>query len=156
MKRWLPPCILGTLVGALLALALPVFADLGVGTGFNCSSAMCFVPTGSTGVSMASASGHVSGGPTFTLGAGTGACATTSTLVGGSSAGSFLCTGTAGASTQIVNLPSVAGLHSWSCWANDDTSKVAWSTGATASTAITLSGTIATTSDKVVFGCLGY
>lgn len=98
--------------------------------------------------------GMVSGGTTFTLGAGTGACATTSTLTGGSTSGSFLCTGTAGASTQIVNLPTAA--HAWACWASDDTSKVGWAAGAAGAAVVTLSGTIATTSDKVVFGCMGY
>jgi hypothetical protein len=95
-------------------------------------------------------------GTTFTLGAGTGACATSSTLTGGAFSGSFLCTGTAGASTQIVTLPTSPNGHGWACWASDDTSKVAWAAGANSTTAVTLSGTIATTSDKVVFGCLGY
>jgi hypothetical protein len=123
------------LFAALLCAALllsPAQADLGVGT------PAYLVLTGVP----------------FTLGAGTGACATSSTIVGGAAGGSFLCTGTAGASTQIVNLP--AAPHGWTCWANDDTSKVGWASGGNTTTAVTLSGTIATTSDKVVFGCMGY
>lgn len=95
-----------------------------------------------------------SNGTTFTVGAGTGACATTSTLTGGATAGSLLCTGTAGASTIVINLPTAA--HGWACWANDDTSKVSWASGGSTTAAVTLSGTIATTSDKVAFGCMGY
>ncbi len=93
-------------------------------------------------------------GTTFTLGTGTGACATTSTLKGGSATGEFLCTGTAGASTIVVNLPTAT--NGWACWANDDTSKVAWAAGGSTTSAITLSGAIATTSDKVTFGCRGH
>lgn len=146
MKRLLP---------LVLLLALLPFAargDLGVGTIFaNVANTWTAIQTYTSGVS---SNFFQSSGTTFTLGAGTGACATSSTLTGGASGGSFLCTGTAGASTQVVNLPTAA--HAWACWANDDTSKVGWAAGAAATNAITLSGTIATTSDKVVFGCMGF
>lgn len=91
---------------------------------------------------------------TFTLSAGTGACATTSTLTGGKIAGSFLCTGTAGASTVLVTLPTAP--NGWSCWCSDVTSGVAGAQSTTATTSATLKVTIATTSDKVVFGCMGF
>lgn len=96
----------------------------------------------------------IDAGTTFTLGTGTGACLTTSTLKGGAGTGEFLCTGTAGASTIVVNLPTTT--NGWACWANDDTSNVAWSAGGSTTSAITLKGTIATTSDKVTFGCMGH
>jgi len=92
---------------------------------------------------------------TFTIGSGTGACATQSTLTGGSHTGSFLCTGTAGASTAVLVLPTAP--HGWSCWVSDLTSGVAGATVAPLSTTgATLKITIATTSDVVQFGCNGY
>lgn len=125
------------------------------------SASVTFFPSGATSSfalnqnSSVSIASPIVIGTTFTLGAGTGACATTSTLTGGGAAGSFLCTGTAGASTQVVNLPNTP-THGWACWANDDTSKVSWAAGANTTSTVTLSGTITTTSDKVVFGCIGY
>lgn len=95
----------------------------------------------------------LSGGTTFTLGSGTGACATTSTLKGGAISGSFLCTGTAGPSTQIINLPTAT--NGWSCWAHDDTALTVLAAGSSSTTTITVSGIIATTGDKVTFGCIG-
>lgn len=94
-------------------------------------------------------------GTIFTLGTGTGACGTSSTLSGGTTVGSFKCTGTAGASTQVVNLPTAP--HGWSCWDSDITSGVAGAVVAPVSpTAVTLKVTVAVTSDTVQFGCLGY
>ena len=93
-------------------------------------------------------------GTTFTLGTGTGACATTSTLVGAPTAGSFKCTGTAGASTQVINLPTAT--HGWTCFASDLTAATAWAISATTTTSCTIKGTIATTSDVVSFGAIGY
>lgn len=97
---------------------------------------------------------YIAAGTTFTLGTGTGACATTSTLTGGAHAGSFKCTGTAGASTIIVNLPT--STNGWACHASDVTSGVVWAQSTTATNSCKLSGTIATTSDVVVFGAIGY
>lgn len=91
---------------------------------------------------------------TFTLGTGTGACATTSTITGGATAGSFLCTGTAGAATQPIVLPTAP--HGWACYASDVTSGVAFAQSTTSATGCTLKGTIATTSDVVVFSAIGY
>jgi hypothetical protein len=93
-------------------------------------------------------------GTTFTLGTGTGACATSSTLTGGTQAGSFVCTGTAGASTQVINLPSAP--HAWACTASDVTSGTAWSQSAANAGSCKISGTIAVTSDVVVFFALAY
>lgn len=95
-----------------------------------------------------------SNGTTFTLGAGTGACATSSTLVGGAIAGSFKCTGTAGAATQIINLPvTTNGSH---CSASDATSGVAWANEIGSATTGKIAGTVATSGDVITFSCMGY
>lgn len=96
----------------------------------------------------------IDAGTTFTLGTGTGACATTSTLTGGTSIGKFTCTGTAGASTQPIVLPTAP--HGWACYASDITSGVSWAQSATSTTGCTVKGAIATTSDAVVFAAVGY
>lgn len=96
-------------------------------------------------------------GTKFTLGTGTGACATSSTLVGGAVAGSFVCTGTAGASSQVINLPTLpSGGTSYSCTASDATSGVAWATQVGTTSTGKIAGTLTTTSDVVVFHCIGY
>jgi hypothetical protein len=123
----------------------------GVAYGFDC-------PLGS-GLAV-SAAGVISAsaldtGATFVVASGTGACATTSTLTGGARTGSFLCTGTAGASTAVLTLP--AAPHGWACFVVDITSGVVGETVAPVSTtAATLKITIATTSDVVQFSCSGY
>ena len=102
--------------------------------------------------------GIVDNGTKFTLSSGTGACASTSTLVGGAFSGSFLCTGTAGASTIVVTFGTVTNgpPNNVSCNAHDDTSGVVWSAKSSSATGTTLTGTIATTSDKVIFDCPGF
>jgi hypothetical protein len=99
----------------------------------------------------------VAKGTTFTLGTGTGACATSSTLSGGSIGGSFKCTGTAGASTQIINLPTSTGNAAlWYCSASDATAGTAWANEIGSSTTGEVAGTITTTSDVVTFSCTAY
>ena len=98
---------------------------------------------------------YISIGTTFTLGTGTGACATTSTLTGGATTGSFLCTGTAGASTQVINLPTAP--NGWECSASDVTSGVVWGQVVPVATnSAKITGTIGTTSDRVIFNCSGF
>ncbi len=96
------------------------------------------------------------GGVRFTVSSGTGACATTTTLHGGQAGGDFLCTGTAGASTAVIAFGATTGNTSTHCYANDDTSGVAWAAKSASTSGVTLAGTIATTSDKVTFGCFGH
>lgn len=93
-------------------------------------------------------------GTTFTLGTGTGGCATATTLKGGAATGSFVCTGTAGASTQVINLPSAP--NGWYCSASDATSGVAWANEVGSTTTGKIGGALATTSDVVTFSCTGY
>ena len=83
----------------------------------------------------------IDSGTTFTLSGGTGACATTTALTGGNSTGSFECTGTSGASSVIVALPTAD--KGWVCEANDltTTSDTVHQTAST-TTSCTLSGTI--------------
>jgi hypothetical protein len=93
-------------------------------------------------------------GTTFTLSSGSGACATTTTLVGGTTVGSFVCSGTTGASSIVVNLPTAPN-STWICKAVDKTtpantvSETTW--GASSAT---LGGTI-TSGDVVGFSCMG-
>lgn len=94
-------------------------------------------------------------GTTFTLGTGTGACTASSTLVGSDRTGSFKCTGTAGASTQVINLPTAT--NGWACHASDVTSGVVW--GQVVPIAVgtcKITGTLTTTSDVVVFSATQY
>lgn len=153
MKR-----ILFALAALFALLPAPAITYAQTLTPLCIASTLPNAPTVTCGSTIPITVGGISaGGTTFTLGTGAGACATTSTLVGGATAGSFVCTGTAGASTQVVNLPASPQGHGWACWCNDFTSGVAGETVAPASaTAATLKVTIATTSDVVQFGCIGY
>lgn len=97
----------------------------------------------------------ISKGTKFTIGGTTGACTTTASLVGGSWAGQFTCTGTAGASRVTINLPATAP-NAWYCSASDATSGVAWANENSTATSSIIAGTIATTGDLVTFSCTGY
>jgi hypothetical protein len=97
----------------------------------------------------------ISSGTTFAFSSGTGACATTSTLVGGQQAGHLTCTGSTGASTVTLTL--AATTNSYTCWGRDITTPTTVTqTGAVSTTAVTLTLTSVTASDVVEFGCLGY
>jgi hypothetical protein len=97
----------------------------------------------------------ISSGTTFAFSSGTGACATTSTLVGGQQAGHLTCTGSTGASTVTLTLAATA--TSYTCWGRDITTPTTVTqTGAVSTTAVTLTLTSVTASDVVEFGCLGY
>lgn len=101
----------------------------------------------------------ISGGSTFTLGTGTGACASTSTLAGGAAVGTFVCTGTAGASTIVINIPTApAPTHGWNCTSSQDqTSGVLWVQVPPISTSsCKISGTLTTSGDTVSFNARGY
>ena len=144
-----------TLIGAAClpsALTVSHEVDICDPTGGN----LLRISTGNTpSTSTATFAGTIlSTSTTFTLSTGTGACATSGTLTGNSTAGSFVCTGTAGASTQIITLPTSA--HGWACSASDVTSGVAWAQSGTSATTCTIKGAIATTADVVVFQAQGY
>ena len=94
----------------------------------------------------------VSQGTTFAFASGTGACATTSTLVGGAVAGSLVCTGSTGASTITLTLAAVP--HAYTCQGRDVTTPTTVTqTGAVSTTSVTLTLTSVTTSDVVQFSC---
>jgi trans-2-enoyl-CoA reductase len=84
----------------------------------------------------------------------TGGTVTTSTLVGGATAGQFKATnGVAG--TVIITLGGQTASNGWSCWVNDLTTANIWRQSATTTTTVTLSGT-SVTNDIFTFGCVGY
>ena len=94
-------------------------------------------------------------GTIFAIASGTGACVTTTTLVGGNSAGSFVCTGTAGASSATLTLP--AATHNYACYASDSTGPSSgWASQTVSASSVKLVGTVTTTGDTVTFGCTGY
>lgn len=100
---------------------------------------------------------YISLGATFTLGTGTGACATTTTLVGGPTAGSFVCTGTAGAATMVINLPPAP--HWWVCRgydANATTQTVLTQVAPVSTTSCKISGNVTATNDVVGFVAVGF
>ena len=91
----------------------------------------------------------------FTVASGTGSCATSSTITGGVQAGSFVCTGTTGASTATLTLK--AATTGYSCWGSDITTPTTLTqTGAVSTTSVTLTMTAVVANDVIQFGCLGY
>jgi hypothetical protein len=93
-----------------------------------------------------------SGGTTFAVASGTGSCATTSTLAGGSIAGHLKCTGTTGASTVTLTLP--ATTTAYVCYGRDVTNPTGVTqTGAESTTSVTLTLTSVTANDVISFGC---
>lgn len=147
---------LNATAGALISgAATNINNNSNFATSINTGTSTSNVTLGGSSNKVIAAGPLQSGGTTFTLGTGTGACATTSTLTGGVQAGSFLCTGTAGASTIIITLPSAA--NGWACWGADVTSGVSFAQITNAGVNnCKLSGTIATTSDKVIFGAMAF
>ena len=112
--------------------------------------------TGSTAspTAVATVSYLIDAGTTFTLGSGTGACATTSTLTGGTAVGSYKCTGTTGASTQVVTLPTTT--NGWVCDFHDITTSADTEVqSASSTTSATMSGTVAA-NDVIYFKCAGF
>jgi hypothetical protein len=88
---------------------------------------------------------------------GTGACLTAdiTTQVGGSWAGSAVCTNTTGASTLVIT-PGSTALHGWSCWANDLTTAAnILRQSATATGSCTIAGTV-NANDVITFGAIAY
>ncbi len=92
-------------------------------------------------------------GTAFTLGTGTGACATDSVVAAGAANGEVTCTGTTGASTLVVNLPTAT--HGWACSASDITQKTTLPESAFTTTSATVSGSV-TASDDIVLACTGF
>jgi len=94
-------------------------------------------------------------GTKFTIGSGTGACATASVVHAGSAVGTFECTGSSGASTIVVNLPTA--VNGWYCGIGNDltTTSDSMHVTATSTTTVTYSGTLVA-DDVVQIGCLGY
>jgi hypothetical protein len=93
-----------------------------------------------------------SGGTTFAVASGTGACATTGSLAGGPTAGKFICTGSTGASTVTLTL--MGTLNAFVCYGRDVTTPTTVTqTGALSATSVTLTMTSVTANDVISFGC---
>ncbi|MDA8119137.1 MAG: hypothetical protein M0Z85_03615 [Gammaproteobacteria bacterium] len=95
----------------------------------------------------------IDSGTAFTLGTGTGACATDSVVHAGAANGEVTCTGTTGASTLVVNLPTAT--NGWACTANDITTPAVVPESAFTVSTVTFSGTI-TANDNIVIQCTGF
>jgi hypothetical protein len=109
-----------------------------------------------TGVSFAAGVTYlIDTGTQYTI-AGTGACATiTKTGTTGTSVGKFQCTGTTGAATFTITLPTAS--NGWSCSAHDVTTVADLLTeGVGSTTTDTFSGTTVTNNDSIKFLCIGF
>ena len=95
----------------------------------------------------------IDAGTKFTA-AGTGTCATITTTLGGTSVGRMTCTGTSGASTITITLPTAP--NGWVCEGNDltTTADTVHQTGGSVTTCI-LSGTLVA-NDVINFMAMGY
>ena len=124
-------------------------------TGAGVLNAMIPVATGWSGPGGIGGNYFLATGAVPTLSAGTGACATTSTQVGGSWSGSFVCTGTTGAST-ITIAPGTTAPHAWSCSASDVTHTLVGSQSGLSATTCTMTFTSVTTSDVITFQASQY
>lgn len=122
------------------------------GTGNGGVNGTLGVANGGTGAT-SSVTYLIDNGTAFTLGTGTGACATASVVAAGAANGEVTCTGTTGASTLVVNLPTAT--HGWTCSASDITQKTALPESAFTTTSATVSGSV-TASDDIVIGCTGW
>lgn len=96
-----------------------------------------------------------SAGATPTLSAGTGACATTSTQVGGPWSGTFVCTGTTGAST-ITIAPGSTAAHGWNCSSSDQTAGVVGAQSGSSATTCTIKFASVTQNDVITFQAAQY
>ena len=112
-------------------------------------------PIGSVAPSTGAFTQLTMAGTIFTIASGTGACATSGTKVGGSTAGNLTCTGTTGASTITLTLPSAA--HAYTCWGRDVTNPTTLTqSGAISTTSVTLTMTSVAANDVIQFGCIDY
>ncbi len=154
-----------TLTGATTSINPSSNFAINIGTGSD--NALITIGGGSNGIIMNAGlatgyvknTGFISVGTKFTLGGGSGSCATSSTTVGGAAAGSFVCTGTAGAGAITITINGATGLaapNGWSCYASDITSGTIWTQSGVATTTCTIKGTTAANTDVIAFGAQGY
>ena len=97
----------------------------------------------------------IDGGTQYTV-AGTGACsAITKTGVSGTAAGKFQCTGTTGASTITITLPTAT--NGWACEAHDVTTTAdTLAEGVGTTTTDTFSSAATAANDYIKFLCIGF
>lgn len=97
----------------------------------------------------------VSTGPSATL-SGTGACATITTQLGGSFAGTAKCTGTTGASTLTIT-PGATAPNGWICRVQDETTRAnLFQQTSHTTTACTMTITSVTSNDVFVFDAFAF
>lgn len=136
------------------ALGIPASGTLTNATGLPISTGVSGLGTGvASALAQSTVTYLIDTGTAFTLGTGTGACATDSVVAAGAANGEVACTGTTGASTLVVNLPTAA--HGWACSASDITQKTTLPESAFTTTSATVSGSV-TASDDIVIGCTGF
>jgi hypothetical protein len=126
----------------------------GNNSAFSGSGTIAAIFVGSPGLSGTNTIGMVANGTSGSL-AGTGACATTSTVVSGGWAGNLTCTGTTGASTLVIT-PGFTVAHGFSCAASDLTTAAnILRQSAESTTTCTIAGTV-NANDVLTFLAVGY
>lgn len=145
------PALTGDVTGTAGSLSLTVSKVNGAGVATSAPVAA----TNSSGqiIAATTVTYLIDTGTAFTLGTGTGACATDSVVAAGAANGEVTCTGTTGASTLVVNLPTAT--HGWACSASDITQKTTLPESAFTTTTATVSGSV-TASDDIVLACTGF
>ena len=95
----------------------------------------------------------IDSGTAFTLGTGTGACATDAVVSGsGAATGAVTCSGTTGAATLVVNLPTAT---IWACTATDITHPATIPESAYTTTSVTFTAASVTSGDTITLSCTG-
>lgn len=153
-KSFVAPA-LGTPASGTLtnALGLPVggIAAIGANTVVANVTGSSAIPTAAATVTYLVDAGTKMSGVT-----GTGGCSSPTVSHGGQTAVQISCSGTTGASTIVLSLPSATGITGWACAPSDQTTAAdTLHQSANSATSATISGTI-NTGDVVVVGCIGF
>lgn len=99
------------------------------------------------------ADGIVSAGTPADL-AGSGACVTITSKIGGSWTGQFTCTGASGLGTVVIT-PGTVAPNGWNCFANDETADMTIPQSAHTTVSCTVRGTVST-NDVLIFTAVAY
>lgn len=146
------PALIGDLSGTTGSLSVTVTGVNGATVPASASTGVCTNASGQV-IACTTITYLQDTGTAFTLGTGTGACATDSVVKAGAANGEVTCTGTTGASTLVVNLPT--STNGWACTANDITTPAVIPESAFTVSAVTFSGTV-TANDNIVIQCTGF
>ena len=137
-------------LGAISQVVGPSDQALQVGTQNNQN--MKLIPNGTGLVEASSGLAAIGSAPTLS---GTGACASISTELGGSWAGSLKCTGSTGASTVTIT-PGVTAPNGWSCSSSDVTAGEAGAQSASSTAACTVKFSSVTSGDVLTFTAVAF